>query len=96
MTWHRKPKFKIAQLSRDRLAEKIRQTLQAARGHSLEQTITRLNPILRVWVVYFRLTEQKGVLEDFDGWIRQKLRTRLWRQWKRVHTRAPEPDGSGT
>jgi RNA-directed DNA polymerase len=63
MTWHRKPKLKIAQQSRDRLAEKIRQTLQAVRGHSLEQTITRLNPILRVWVVYFRLTEQKGVLE---------------------------------
>jgi hypothetical protein len=23
-----------------------------------------------------------------DGWIRRKLRDLLWRQWKRVHTRA--------
>lgn len=88
MTRHSKPKLKIAQPSRERLAEKIRQTLRATRGQSLKQTIERLNPVLRGWAVYFRLTEQKGVLEDLDGWIRHKLRTRLWRQWKRVCTRA--------
>jgi group II intron reverse transcriptase/maturase len=88
MTWHKKPKLKIAQPSRERLAEKIRKTLREARGGSLKQTIERLNPILRGWVAYFRLTEVKGMLEDLDGWIRRKLRALLWRQWKRVYTRA--------
>ena len=88
MTWHKKPKLKIAQPSRDRLAEKIRKTLREARGGSLKQAIERLNPILRGWVAYFRLTEVKGMLEDLDGWIRRKLRALLWRQWKRVYTRA--------
>jgi RNA-directed DNA polymerase len=87
MTWHRKPKLKIAQQSCKRLAEKIRKTLREARGGSLKQAIERLNPILRGWVAYFRLTEVKGVLEDLDGWIRRKLRALLWRQWKRVYTR---------
>jgi hypothetical protein len=87
MTWHKKPKLKIAQQSRERLAEKIRKTLQGARGGSLEQAIERLNPVLRGWIVYFRLTEVKGVLEDLDGWIRRKLRALLWRHWKRVYTR---------
>lgn len=50
--------------------------------------IEDLNPRLRGWVSYFRLTAVKGVLEELDGWIRHKLRTRLWRQWKRNHTRA--------
>jgi len=88
MTWHRKPKLKIAQPSRERLAEKVRQRLRRARGHSLKQIIEQLNPVLRGWVVYFRLTDVKGVLEDFDGWLRHKLRALLWRQWKRNHTRA--------
>lgn len=88
MTWHRKPKLKIAQTSRKRLAEKIRKTLRTARGHSLKQVIERLNPQLRGWVAYFRLTEVKGVLEELDGWVRHKLRSWLWRQWKRVYTRA--------
>ena len=88
MTWHKKPKLKIAQPSRERLAEKIRKTLREARGGSLKRAIERLNPILRGWVAYFRLTEVKGVLEDLDGWIRRKLRALLWRQWKHVYTRA--------
>jgi group II intron reverse transcriptase/maturase len=88
MTWHKKPKLKIAQQSRERLAEKIRETLRKARGQSLQRAIERLNPVLRGWVAYFRLTEVKGVLEDLDGWIRHKLRTLLWRQWKRVYARA--------
>jgi RNA-directed DNA polymerase len=88
MTWHRKPKLKIAPPSRQRLVEKIRKTLREARGESLKRAIERLNPVLRGWVAYFRLTEVKGVLEDLDGWIRHKLRALLWRQWKRVYTRA--------
>jgi len=87
MTWHKKPKLKIAQQSRERLVEKIRKTLREARGGSLKRAIERLNPVLRGWVAYFRLTEVKGVLEDLDGWIRRKLRALLWRQWKRVYTR---------
>jgi group II intron reverse transcriptase/maturase len=88
MTWHKKPKLKIAPQSRARLAEKIRQALRQGRGQSLKQAIERLNPVLRGWVAYFRLTEVKGVLEEIDGWLRHKLRALLWRQWKRVYTRA--------
>ena len=87
MTWHKKPKLKIAPQSRKRFVEKIRETMREVRSRSLQQVIERLNPVLRGWVVYFRLTEVKGVLEELDGWIRHKLRTLLWRQWKRVYRR---------
>jgi group II intron reverse transcriptase/maturase len=88
MTWHKKPRLKIAETSRKRLAEKIRETLRKTRGQSLQRAIEWLNPVLRGWIAYFRLTEVKGVLEDLDGWISRKLRSILWRQWKRVYARA--------
>jgi RNA-directed DNA polymerase len=88
MTWHRKPKLKIASQSHQRLAEKIRLALQRGRGQSMQQVLAGLNPVLRGWMAYFRLTEVKNMLEDLDGWLRHKLRTLLWRQWKRVYTRA--------
>jgi hypothetical protein len=50
--------------------------------------IEQLNPVLRGWAAYFRLAEVKGMLKDLDGCIRRKLRTVLWRQWKRAYTRA--------
>ena len=50
--------------------------------------IPELNPMLRGWTAYFRLTESRRALEELDGWIRHKLRCILWRQWKRSYTRA--------
>jgi RNA-directed DNA polymerase len=85
--WHQKPKLKIAPSSRQGFAEKIGPTLRGARGQSLRQVIDQLNPVLRGWVAYFRLTEERGVWEELDGWIRRKLRTILWRHWKRPLTR---------
>jgi RNA-directed DNA polymerase len=59
MTWHRKPKLRIASESRGRLAETIRLALRRGRGQSMQQVIKGLNPVLRGWMAYFRLTEVK-------------------------------------
>jgi hypothetical protein len=81
-------KLKIAAPSIVRFKGVIREALRGARGRSLVATIRRLNPKLTGWMAYFRLTETKRALEDLDGWIRRRLRSLLWRQWKRVYTRA--------
>jgi group II intron reverse transcriptase/maturase len=88
LTWHKAPRRRIAPESRKRLMQKIRAVLKGARGRSLRHTIEQLNPVLRGWAAYFKLTETKQVLEELDGWIRHKLRCILWRQWKRPYTRA--------
>lgn len=88
MTWHKAPRLRIAPASRKRLEDKIRDIIKGARGRSLTNVIAELNPILRGWMAYFKLTETKKALEELDGWIRHKLRCILWRQWKRPYTRA--------
>ena len=74
--------------AQDRDEAKIREALHGARGRSVGRAIEELNPILRGWAAYFKLTETKKGLEDLDGWIRHKLRCILWRQWKRPYARA--------
>jgi len=88
LTWHQKPKLRIAAASLQKLTEKVRALLRGARGRSLGATIQTLNPVLRGWAAYFQLAETKRALEERDGWIRHKLRCVLWRQWKRSHARA--------
>ena len=88
MTWHKAPRLRIAPTSLKRLEDKIREVLKGARGRSLTHVITELNPILRGWAAYFKLTETKRAMEEVDGWVRHKLRCILWRQWKRPYTRA--------
>jgi RNA-directed DNA polymerase len=88
MTWHKAPRLRIAPASYQRLEQRVREVLNGARGRSLRAAIEELNPLLRGWMAYFRLTQTKKALEEFDGWLRHKLRCILWRQWKRPYTRA--------
>jgi len=87
MTWHQKPKLRIAAPSLQKLTEKVRVLLRGARGRSLATTIQTLNPVLRGWAAYFKLAETRRALEECDGWMRHRLRCILWRQWKRRSAR---------
>ena len=88
MTWHRKPKLRVAPESVHRLKAQIKEMLRKGRGRSLPRVITDLALLLRGWVDYFRLVSVKAAFELFDEWIRRKLRCVLWRQWKTPRTRA--------
>jgi len=88
VTAHRESRLRIAPASVQRLTQKVRDLMRTGRGRSLAHTIEALNPLLRGWINYFRLTESKGILEELDGWVRRRLRCLLWRQWKRRFTRA--------
>ncbi len=87
VTWHKQARLKIADSSLKRLKDRVREIVVGNASRNLDQTIAALNPVLRGWVSYYRLTEVKGVLQELDGWIRRKLRCLLWRQWKRPATR---------
>ena len=86
-TWHKQVRLKIAESSIKRLKDKVRDIVVGNASRKLDTAIAELNPVLRGWTSYFRLTETKRVLEDLDSWIRRKLRCLLWRQWKRPATR---------
>jgi RNA-directed DNA polymerase len=87
VTWQKQVRLKIADSSLKRLKDKVREIVVGNASRNLGQTIAALNPVLRGWTSYFRLTEVKSVLQDLDGWIRRKLRCLLWRQGKRPATR---------
>jgi len=88
VTVHRETRLRIAPASVRRLMQKVRDLMRAGGGRSLARTIEDLNPLLRGWINYFKLTQTKGVLEALDGWMRRRLRCLLWRQWKRRATKA--------
>ncbi|BBO78133.1 group II intron reverse transcriptase/maturase [Desulfosarcina widdelii] len=88
MTWHKPPRLKVAPKAIKRLKQGLRAVFRWGRGRSLKATIMTLEPKLRGWVNYFKLSQVKGVFEQLDGWIRRKLRNIIWRHWKRNFTRA--------
>lgn len=89
-TTNKEPKLKPAPESVKRLKLKLKDLFRRGRGWSLARTIRELNPILRGWAAYYRLSDVSGVFEELDTWIRRRLRLILWRQWKRPRTRLKE------
>jgi len=87
VTFHNPPRLKVADVSVTRLKGKLKEAFRRGKGRNLKRFITELQPVLRGWINYFRLSEVKGVFEELDGWIRRRLRCVLWRQWKRRYTR---------
>jgi RNA-directed DNA polymerase len=82
MSWHKASRLRIVLTIRTQLEDKIREVLKDARGRSLTKIIIGLTPILRGWMVYFKLIETKSALEVLAGWLRRRLRRILRRQRK--------------
>ena len=87
MSWHQQPRLRVATMSLGRLRDRLAELLRGARGRKMANTIERINPVLRGWAGYFKLSQSKRPLEELDGWLRHKLRCAIWRQWKQPSTR---------
>jgi RNA-directed DNA polymerase len=90
-TVHKQTKLKPSKRSIKRLRKKVKQQLGRGKGRNLTKFIQQdLNPILRGWMNYFKVSQTKGFSEELDSWIRRHLRKIKWRQWKRRWTRFQE------
>lgn len=54
---------------------------------TLEQRIIKMNQINIGWINYYGIAKCKGIAQQLDKWIRQRLRMCIWKQWKKVKTR---------
>lgn len=88
MTWHKRPRLKVAPSSVERVKTELKKKFRQGRGRNLGKFIEELTVTLRGWINYFCLSEVKGIFEELDGWIRRRLRCVIWRQWKRPFARA--------
>ena len=83
-----KPLLKVAPESWKRLRGNLKERFRRGRGQNLKRLIQEeLNPILKGWVQYFKLSQVKGAFTETDAWIRRRLRCVIWRQAKRLDAR---------
>jgi RNA-directed DNA polymerase len=89
VTMEKATRLRASARSIERFKDKIKDILCGGRGGNIGRLIKdKLNPVVRGWGNYYRLTRVKWIFEELDGWIRRRLRVVLWRQMKRPRTRA--------
>ncbi|WP_334073196.1 group II intron reverse transcriptase/maturase [Paenibacillus sp. A14] len=78
---------RLAPKTISRFKAKVREITDRTRPLPMEERIDRLNRYMMGWIGYFRLAAAKSHCENFDKWIRRRLRMCLWKQWKLPRTR---------
>ena len=78
-----KPHLKSVQ----KFKEKLHRYSKRSWSVSMDYRITKLNPVIRGWINYFRICDMKGLMSRIDGWLRVRIRMCIWKQWKTPRNR---------
>lgn len=85
-----KCRFRVSPKSVEKMKDRIRELTKRSNGWGNEYRAMKLMQFVRGWVNYFSLADMKGLLRETDEWLRHKIRTIYWKQWKKVKTKLKE------
>jgi len=86
-TANKEPKRRIAPETIERFKSKVRTLTRRTRGVSLAQMVEELSRYLTGWLGYFGFCQTPSVLKHLESWTRRRLRSFIWKQWKRGRRR---------
>jgi RNA-directed DNA polymerase len=78
---------RIAPKANARFKERIRELTIRTRGISLAKIVAETATYLRGWLGYFGECQTPSVLKSLESWLCRRLRSVVWKQWKRGRTR---------
>jgi RNA-directed DNA polymerase len=89
-TGEREPRRRIAPKAIARFKERVREQTRRTRGISLRQMVKERVTYLRGWLGYFGDCQTPSGLQTLETWLRRRLRSVVWKPWKRGRTRFRE------
>jgi RNA-directed DNA polymerase len=89
-TYGSEPRRRIAPQALARFKARVRELTRRTCGRSLAQIVKELSVYLTGWRGYFGFCQTPSVLRGLDEWLRRRMRTIAWKQWKRGHARFAE------
>ncbi len=81
--WRPKPHLKSVQ----KFKEKLHGYSKRSWSVSMDYRISKLNPVIRGWINYFRICDMKTLMKEMDRWLRVRVRMCIWKQWKTPQNR---------
>ena len=82
-----KCRFRVQPKSIKKMKDKIRELTSRSNGWGNEYRALKLTQYIRGWVNYFGMADMKNLLKGTDEWLRHKIRTVYWKQWKKTKTK---------
>lgn len=89
-TWQREPKRRLAPKAIARFKQRVRELTRRTRGVKVETMVAQLSRYLMGWRGYFGFCQTPTVLRKLEEWLRRRLRSVVWKQWKYGRVRFAE------
>jgi RNA-directed DNA polymerase len=88
--WGRSIRRRLAPKAIQRFKQRVRELTRRTRGVKIETMVEQLALYLRGWRNYFGFCQTPSVLAQLEQWYRRRLRSVIWKQWKRGSVRFGE------
>jgi len=73
----------VSEKSWKSLKQKLKIITRKTTPCTFDERIQRINEVQRGWLGYYRMASIQGKLKDLDGWLRNRLRYCIWKNWKK-------------
>lgn len=67
--------------------DRVREITRRTRGISMKARLKELGDYLRGWTGYFAIVPIKSFFAELDQWVRRRVRSCFWKQWRKPRTR---------
>jgi group II intron reverse transcriptase/maturase len=75
-------RVRLGPKTKTRLRVRLRELTDRHRAIAMPTRIAAINRFLAGWTAYFALAETPSVFDEFDQWLRRRLRQVRWKEWK--------------
>jgi RNA-directed DNA polymerase len=79
--------IRVSPKNTKKFKDRVREITRRNRGVSMSHRLTELRRYFQGWVGYFSLVPIKTYFVILDQWVRRRIRSCYWKQWRRVRTR---------
>ena len=67
--------------------QKLRELTSRSQGKSVRTVMQNVQVFMQGWLGYYAIADMMSTMEDWNGWLRRRLRMYIWKQWKKPKTR---------
>ena len=70
-----------------KMKARLKELTSRSNGWGYAKLKDRLNRFINGWMNYFKLADMRKVLQKTDEWLRRRIRSYVWKCWKKVSTK---------
>lgn len=67
--------------------QKLKELTSRSQGRNVRKVMENVKVFMRGWLGYFGIASIKTTMQEWDGWLRRRIRMYIWKQWKKPKTR---------